>query len=503
LEGWPELGIDQVRIAFKLQEKLFNYIYQTPCKGRRQPIMIANKVKFLTTKKRFCFPIQKTQDSRERSITTYKYQYSKDNKDNHLHGWISPQSRVGFWVIIPSSEFRSGGPFKQELTSHVGPTALATFNSRHYAGEDFSGLKFQNGEPWKKVLGPVFIYINSVSENAEPRQALWKDAKNQMEIETRKWPYDFPVSDDFPHASQRGSVSGRLLINDKYINQNLFPAKSAYVGLAPPGDEGSWQLNAKGYQFWTQTDEDGYFTIKGVREANYNLFGWVPGIMGDYRYQVEIDIRPGSESTLGNLVFTPPRNGPTLWEIGIPDRTAAEFYVPDPVPGLRNHLFDNLPEKWRQYSLWNQDTHLYPDQDLVYTVGVSNYSKDWFFAHVTRRISDKIYAPTTWQISFDLNNVVPGRIYTFRLALASANQAHLQIRVNRPDSPRPHFSTGGIGHDNAIARHGIHGPYRPFNFSIPGSMLLQGTNTIFLKQAHGAGLFNGLMYDYLRLEGPA
>jgi len=32
---------------------------------------------------------------------------------------------VGFWLITPSNEFRSGGPFKQNLTSHVGPTTLA------------------------------------------------------------------------------------------------------------------------------------------------------------------------------------------------------------------------------------------------------------------------------------------------------------------------------------------------------------------------------------------
>lgn len=54
-----------------------------------------------------------------------KYQYSKDNKDNHLHGWVGSQSQVGFWAIIPSNEFRCGGPLKQELTSHVGPTTLA------------------------------------------------------------------------------------------------------------------------------------------------------------------------------------------------------------------------------------------------------------------------------------------------------------------------------------------------------------------------------------------
>lgn len=54
-----------------------------------------------------------------------KYQYSCDNKDSHVHGWISSGPHVGFWVITPSDEFRAGGPLKPDLTSHVGPTSLS------------------------------------------------------------------------------------------------------------------------------------------------------------------------------------------------------------------------------------------------------------------------------------------------------------------------------------------------------------------------------------------
>lgn len=54
-----------------------------------------------------------------------KYQYSSENKDIKVHGWISNSPPVGFWQITPSDEFRSGGPLKQSLTSHVGPTTLA------------------------------------------------------------------------------------------------------------------------------------------------------------------------------------------------------------------------------------------------------------------------------------------------------------------------------------------------------------------------------------------
>ena len=61
-----------------------------------------------------------------------KYQYSCDNKDIRVHGWISSIPHVGFWQITPSDEFRSGGPLKQSLTSHVGPTTLAVMADNHY-----------------------------------------------------------------------------------------------------------------------------------------------------------------------------------------------------------------------------------------------------------------------------------------------------------------------------------------------------------------------------------
>ena len=42
--------------------------------------------------------------------------------------------------------------------------------------------------------------------------------------------------------------------------------------------------------------------------------------------------------------------------------------------------------RYRQYGLWERYAALYPDGDLVFTVGESNHSRDWFFAHVTRYV---------------------------------------------------------------------------------------------------------------------
>ncbi|KAK2392482.1 Rhamnogalacturonate lyase family protein [Trifolium repens] len=54
------------------------------------------------------------------------------------------------------------------------------------------------------------------------------------------------------------------------------------------------------------------------------------GFICDYQYNNVINITSGCEINVGELVYEPARDAPTLWEIGIPDRTAAEFYVPDP-----------------------------------------------------------------------------------------------------------------------------------------------------------------------------
>lgn len=92
------------------------------------------------------------------------------------------------------------------------------------------------------------------------------------------------------------------------------------------------------YQFWTQTDEHGYFIIKGVIPGSYHLHAWVPGVMGNYMYEAPVSVAAGSYTELPSLVFYPPRQGPTLWEIGVPDRSAAEFYVP-PTKKYINSLY--------------------------------------------------------------------------------------------------------------------------------------------------------------------
>ncbi|KAL0352438.1 UNVERIFIED_CONTAM: hypothetical protein Scaly_1632500 [Sesamum calycinum] len=492
---WPAFSLGETRIAFKLRKDKFHYMAVADNRRRLMPLP---EDRLPGRGQALAYPeavlLVNPVDPELKGEVDDKYQYSCDNKDLKVHGWISRDPPVGFWQITPSDEFRSGGPLKQNLTSHVGPTTLAVFLSAHYAGDDLVP-RFGQGEPWKKVFGPVFIYLNSVM-GGDPL-TLWDDAKRQMLVEVQSWPYSFPASEDFLSADQRGNVRGKLLVSDRYVNSDLIPANSAFVGLAPPGDVGSWQRECKGYQFWTTADENGYFAINAIRTADYNLYAWVPGFIGDYKWEIVLTITPGCDIDVGELTYEPPRNGPTLWEIGIPDRTAAEFYIPDPNPMYINKLYVNHPDRFRQYGLWERYTDLFPDKDLVYTVGVSDYRKDWFYAQVTRRIGENSYKSTTWQIKFSITTVDEGGTYTLRLALASAHNSELQVRVNDPDADPPLFSTGVIGTDNAIARHGIHGIYWLFNVDVPAAQLMQGENTIYLTQAKASSPFQGSSVDSL------
>ncbi|KAG6382739.1 hypothetical protein SASPL_157553 [Salvia splendens] len=244
-----------------------------------------------------------------------KYLYSCDNKDNKVHGWVSSDLGLGFWMITPSNEFKTGGPFKQDLTSHVGPTLLSMFMSTHYVGEDIA-IKLEAGEYWKKVLGPVYVYLNSDTKAKTKPSILWNDAKQRMKEEVASWPYTFPLSTDFVKSEERGAVSGQLFVRDRYKHKEPLGGASAFVGLGPPGPAGSW-----------------------------HLFASIPGTIGDYKHASSIVVSPGSNVVVSDVVFDAPRNGPTLWEIGIPDRSAAEFFIPDPSPQFKIHPYPRPVEK--------------------------------------------------------------------------------------------------------------------------------------------------------------
>nr|XP_009406093.1 PREDICTED: uncharacterized protein LOC103989069 [Musa acuminata subsp. malaccensis] len=393
LQGWPDFNLGETRVAFKLRKDMFHYMAIADNRQRIMP-MPEDREAGRSRRLGYAEAVRLTNpiNADLRGEVDDKYQYSCDNKDSMVHGWISSDPSVGFWVITPSNEFKSGGPVKQDLTSHAGPTSLAIFVSSHYTGDDIVP-RVRNGEYWKKVFGPVFIYLNSASTKSDPK-LLWEDAKKQARVEEGSWPYKFPASKDFQKSEQRGSVSGRLLVVDEPANNDSVNGNAAFVGLASPGEAGSWQRDSKGYQFWERADVEGK--------------------------HVELTCLTSSAATL------------------------------------------------------------------------------------SRKHGQASYQATTWQIKFPLNNVHRNGTYKLRLALASAALSEIQVRFNNPIVQQPaHFTTGLIGRDNSIARHGIHGLYWLFSIDVDSSWLLEGDNIIFLTQTRSVSPFQGVMYDYIRLEAPA
>ncbi|XP_057512863.1 rhamnogalacturonate lyase B-like [Actinidia eriantha] len=497
--GCRAFDLAQTRMAFKLRRETFHYMAITDQKQRIMPMpedLLPDRGKQLIVPESVLLVNPINPDLK--GEVDDKYQYSMDNKDGGVHGWISSGPIVGFWIIFPSHEFRNGGPTKQNLTVHTGPNCLAMLHGTHYIGTDILA-HFEEGETWRKVFGPFFVYLNSTPDVSNAYN-LWTEAKKQRLFEESLWPYDFVSSPYYLTAEERGSASGRLLVQDRFVSGSLVPAKNAYVGLSAARTEGSWQSESKDYQFWVQTDSNGNFTITNVIPGVYGLHGWVPGFIGDYLNSELVTISSGSQTQLGNLVYSPVRNGPTVWEIGFPDRTATGFYVPDVNPMYANKLFLNSPEKYRQYGMWDRYTDIHPDSDQVFTIGINNPTKDWFFAHVDRRGANK-YLPSTWKISFNLTSVTNGS-YTLRLAIASATRSDLRVNVNYMDTQHLVFQMMNIGTDNTVCRHGIHGLYRLFSIDVSSSLLIEGDNSIFLTQARGGDALCGVLYDYIRLEAP-
>ncbi|EFJ05333.1 hypothetical protein SELMODRAFT_431693 [Selaginella moellendorffii] len=378
--GWSDFNLNVVRVAWKLGQDNFDFMAISDTKQRVMP-----------------YP----QDRYPQNSETLAYKEA---------------------VILVDDKYQYSGENR----------STKVFLGSHYGGITLCP-KFRDGEAWKKVFGPVFVYLNSSSTD---HRSLWEDAKLQ------------------------------------------------------------------GYQFWTQADKFGNFEISNVLPGTYDLYGWVPGVIGDYKKQGDsITISQGGSYDLGSLVYKPPRNGPTLWEIGFPDRSAAGFFVPSPDSKYVSKLFV-YQERFRQYGLWTRYSEIYSSQDLVYTVGSSQWPKDWFFIHGVRVKSDGSFEPTTWEIKFQLDLAIKDESYTLRIAIAGSHYGNIKVYVNSLSSS-PCFVTGMFGRDNAIARHGIHGLYRLYSVDIKGGLLKRGDNSIYLTQANSRSPFVGVLYDHIRFEAPS
>jgi rhamnogalacturonan endolyase len=342
------------------------------------------------------------------------------------------------------------------------------------------------GQEFHKLYGPFLIYANKTSATSNAAGVLWQDALAQAKAEQGAWPYEWFKESTYLQAAQRGTVSGAISIDD----WGTPGASSAdlWVGLAPAGTD--FQQQTKTCQFWTKSDATGSFEIKNVVPGRYTLYAFGRGANGQFA-QPGVVVKAGQNPSI-HPVWVPDRKGTTAWEIGYPDRTAEKF----------KHDTDYF--RWGVFQQFPAD---FP-KGLTYTVGKSDWRKDWNFAQPTLADTDAtgatVYHQYPWTIDFDLAAApLSGANDSASLyfSFASTFSAALIVSVNGTNVTTPTTGFFPANPSDAMIRLGSHGAWSEARSTFPAKLLKAGANTILLNQRKAASGAS-VMYDYLRLELP-
>jgi rhamnogalacturonan endolyase len=498
----------------------------------------------------------------------HKYSYNAVQYKIPAYGWSSTKAHVGVWFINPTTEYLSGGASKLELVDHYDanddpdPIILDYWCAGHYGGG--AGCNIPAGEEWNKVIGPIFVYCNALADPQDPAQAdldklaatagnptvpvVWKDnatalfqdALAQAKKEKAQWPYEWVNGVDYPHKAERGNVTGQLVLTDPLLPKNASTKlPHLTVGLAHPeytsgaggfvnragnGNVITWDHDGNYYQFWTDGSDDGKFTITNIRPGTYTLHAFADGVLGEFA-QTNITVTAGKDINLGQLKWTPVRYGEQVWDIGYPDRTGGKFFKGDNA------------NYWRWG--WNMRYALLFPNDITYTIGKSDYHKDWFFEEVPHATSTDWINPaakdpanqpfgwvkalptgspdpwrnwgrgkeTTWTIKFNMDKAAQGYA-ALRVALAGADGIRsFAVKVNGKDVG----AVGGGGGNNltgvnspimatnAIRYNTDTGVWQQRTLIFDAAVLQPGENTMTFT-VPGGDLESGVVWDYLRLE---
>lgn len=403
-----------------------------------------------------------------------KYDWADFVETHKAHGLAGDSA--GLWMLSGSEEGINGGPTKSELFVHgtdTTPLLIATFHAAHFIGSD-SNLQLAAGEVWEKLYGPYFIYLNAGANVGA--QTLWQDALARADAEKAAWPPEWMNEAAFPVA--RGAVSGRLLVAGA-------PAANALMVLAQPGSD--WQAQGRGYQFWTRTDAAGDFAIPKVRPGGYSLYACAPGFSGQMEL-TGVTVSAGATTDLGRISWTPARRAQTLWQIGTPDRSAAEFRHGD---------------RMRQFGLWWRYLEERGTADLDYTVGVSDPATGWYYAQSVMALDSGAYLTPKWNVNFSLASF-PAGTAELVIDFAGAMSSTLNLKINGTS-----IGSLTMANDAGIYRSATRlSRYRQQRVTFNASLLRAGANTLSFQlngRSNWSGTkpvspASGVMYDAIRLE---
>jgi rhamnogalacturonan endolyase len=530
--GYPAFAVGEARYCLKLNPNLFDHLTIDADRRRVMPSgfdwdhgepLNLKEARRMTT-------------GVHRGEAEHKYDYSAVFAETPAYGWSGTRSRVGLWMINPSLEYLGGGPTKAELTGHLDvnpgglPTLLNMWVGSHYGG---TSLSVAQTDAWTKVVGPFVLYCNSTTDGIgdAAQLALWRDALDQAAHEAAKWPYAWAVDSNYPAASDRGMVSGEIVLRDPLAP--TLRMSNAWVGLTAPdylpppragfgtgrpaftnfanrgfGGRGGfppqidWQRDAKYYQFWARAEPGGRFVIPHIRPGAYTLHAIADGVLGEFNL-TNLSVTDGQQKSLGRLEWAPQRFGRTVWEIGVPDRTAREFRHGD--------------HYW-QWGLYFDYPKEFPN-DVNFIVGRSDWRRDWNYVQPPRIetrdvpvVSEDQESPdrrptrggpgggrnvrsSTWSITFALPEPPRGKA-SLRLAFCGT---HAGCNVEAFVDDKSIGDTGPLPSTSAMQRDGIRAYWIEKVIPFDAARLKQGTNVIKLL-SHADSWSQGVLYDYLRLE---
>ena len=491
----------------------------------------------------------------------HKYSYNAPMYKLQAWGWSSTKDHIGVYFMNPSTEYIVGGPERLDLIDHMTAPGAASYQgilldywtSGHYAGGASNSIPA--GEEWRHVVGPIFVYFNRLADPKDPSQAeldkltatsgsgmpavpavwhdnglaLWVDAVAKSKEVKAAWPYSWVEGMDYPHKAERGTVTGQLVLDDaqaaskSLLNLNVGLTYPNYLGNTSPragnGNIVTWPHDGEHYQFWTEGTADGSFTIANVRPGTYTLRAFANGVLGEYDRTAQVTVEAGKTVDLGKLDWQPVRYGKQIWEIGYPDRTGDKFFKGDG---------DN-------YWLWGWGLRyagLFPN-DITYTIGKSDYHKDWFFQEVPHSTTTAWLNPaakdpynqrfgwvniptdtkdpwsqwgqgraTTWTVKFNMPKATKGEA-VLRIALAGADGGN----GNEP-SVAGNLSIGvngqAVGSIHPVATNALRyntnkGVWNQYIQKFDATLLKPGENEMTFTVPAG-DVTTGVVWDYLRLE---
>jgi rhamnogalacturonan endolyase len=420
-----------------------------------------------------------------------------------VYGFTSKQNAAGIWIINPSPNYLTRGGNTIEPTCWLDEKDGTPTLLNWWADEPSTNLTLSRGDSWSHVIGPFAIYCNTGS---------WADAKSRAGYESHQWPYAWAGTDVLPPPEKCGSLSAQITIhetplaNDEYPTTpvNAAPAKPLHttepgsvtfhnpttspavfaphnitVGLTADAD---WQSDLMQPQYWVHVPDSGDLSMPNIPAGTYVLHLYCDGQLGEGTL-AKVVIAAGKNTDLGPLTWKPPHYGRLVWQVGTPDRNAAEF----------RHGTD--PTRWL---LWTSFKNEFPD-GVNYDIDKSDADKDWNCVQ---------YAGSTFTIHFSLGFVPAIGDGYLRIALAGASsKAKLAVFLNHEEIKRWPSGlnqtglkrlTGNISIDD-IARDQVAGYYREKIDEFDAAALRLGENILQLRVT-GPTPTDGVIYDCLRLE---